>query len=121
MVFDGEHSSAERQEVDADYKATGVLDDDARKELEAIPIVQRGLDLYGLAWVEIDTAEADDVIATLISRARRHSRPAWIFSLSRDYYQPLDKHVRVLNTATHPGKRHIGPDDVAARYDVWQL
>lgn len=118
VVFDGEHGSAERQDSDADYKANRALDDGARKALEAIPVVQRGLDLYGIAWIEIDSAEADDVIATLISRARRHSQPAWIFSTDRDYYQLLDDHVRVLNTAMHPGKRHVGPDEVVARYDV---
>lgn len=116
VVFDGEHGSVERQDSDADYKANRELDDGARKALEAIPVVQRGLDLYGIPWIEIETAEADDVIATLITHTR--DRPAWIFSTDRDYYQLLDEQVRVLNTAMHPGKRHIGPDEVAARYSV---
>lgn len=122
VVFDGEHGAADRQDADAAYKANRALDDGARKALEAIPAVQRGLDLHGLAWIEIDTAEADDVIATLISRTRSADQPArrpvWIMSTDRDYYQLLDAHVRVLNTAMHPGKRRIGPDEVAARYDV---
>lgn len=103
VVFDGEHGSAERQDSDADYKAQRVLDDGARKALEAIPDVQRGLDLYGLSWIEIETAEADDVIATLITHlhTRDPHRLGWIFSTDRDYYQLLDEQVRVLNTAMH--------------------
>lgn len=121
VVFDGEHGAAERQHADADYKATRVLDDGARKALEAIPVVQRGLDLYGITWIEIDTAEADDVIATLTAHTRRGhpQRHSWIFSTDRDYYQLLDHQVRVLNTAMHPGKRHIGPAEVEARYAVY--
>ncbi|MEV4648318.1 5'-3' exonuclease H3TH domain-containing protein [Saccharopolyspora sp. NPDC049357] len=92
------------------------LDDGARQALQAIPVVQRGLNLCGIPWVEVETAEADDVIATLIKHAR--DRSAWIFSTDRDYYQLLDEQVRVLNTAMHPGKRHIGPKDVAGRYGV---
>lgn len=126
VVFDGEHGAGHRQDADANYKANRVLDDGGRKALEAIPAVQRGLDLYGLGWVEIDTAEADDVIATLVSHARQQDQPAprpvprpvWILSTDRDYYQLVDEQVRVLNTAMHPGKRHIDPGEVAARYNV---
>lgn len=39
-------------------------------------------------------------------------------STDRDYYQLIVEHVHVLNTAMHPGKRHIGPAEVAARYTV---
>lgn len=119
VVFDGEHGAAERQDADEQYKANRELDDGARTALEAIPQVQRGLDLYGLPWIEIDRAEADDVIATLVHHTRPHRRNTWIFSTDRDYYQLLDSNVRVLNTAMHPGKRHVGPDEVHARYGVW--
>lgn len=119
VVFDGEHGAAERQGADEQYKANRELDDGARLALEAIPQVQRGLDLFGLSWIEIDHAEADDVIATLVHHTRPHKRNTWIFSTDRDYYQLLDSNVRVLNTAMHPGKRHLGPDEVHARYQVW--
>lgn len=120
VVFDGEHGSAERQDADSDYKAKRVLDDNAHKALSAIPDVQRGLDLYDIGWIEIDTAEADDVIATLAAHCATATpqQRTWIFSTDRDYYQLLTDQVRVLNTAMHPGKRHIGPDEVEARYHV---
>lgn len=76
VVFDGEHGAGDRQDADANYKANRVLDDGGRKALKAIPTVQHGLDPYGLAWVEIDTAEADDVIATLVSSTRQEDQPA---------------------------------------------
>lgn len=58
------------------------------------------------------------MIATLVQRARARHRATWIMSTDRDYYQLLSSHVRVLNTAMHPGKRHLGPDEVHARYGV---
>lgn len=120
VVFDGEHGADERQDSDADYKANRVLDEDALKPIRAIPDVQRGLDAYGITWIEIDTAEADDVIATLV-RAPGHEhpdRPMWIMSGDRDFYQLVTDHVRVLNTTMHRGKRHIGPAEVHDRYGV---
>jgi 5'-3' exonuclease len=120
VVFDGEHGAGERQNADADYKANRVLDEAALKPIRAIPDVQRGLDAYGISWIEIDTAEADDVIATLVhTTSREHpDREVWIMSGDRDFYQLVTDQVRVLNTVMHPGKRHIGPAEVHARYGV---
>lgn len=50
------------------------------------------------------------------SGRRRFGRPRLIMSADRDFYQLLADDVQVLNTAMHPGKRHIGPAQVVARY-----
>lgn len=120
VVFDGEHGAAERQGADSSYKANRVLDEAALKPLRALPSVQQGLTAYSIAWIEIDTAEADDVIATLVTTVRRDDpqREMWIMSGDRDYYQLLDGHVRVLNTGMKRGNRHIGPTEVFDRYGV---
>lgn len=120
VVFDGQHGAAERQGTDAGYKANRVLDENALKPIRAIPQVQEALTAYGLGWIEIDTAEADDVIATLVAGSTREqpTRQVWIMSGDRDFYQLLTEQVRALNTAMHPGKRHIGPAEVDARYCV---
>lgn len=120
VVFDGEHGSDQRKQTDADYKANRIIDDNALKPLRAIPHVQHALTAYGMEWIEIDTAEADDVIATLVTHTTQRwpDRRVWIMSGDRDYYQLITDRILVLNTAMHPGKRHIGPTDVIDRYGV---
>ncbi|MFE6611508.1 5'-3' exonuclease H3TH domain-containing protein [Amycolatopsis sp. NPDC057786] len=120
VVFDGEHGTADRKDSDADYKANRVIDEAALKPLRAIPHVQRALTGYGIHWIEIDTAEADDVIATLVAttREREPGRRVWIMSGDRDFYQLVDEHVRALNTVMKRGRRHIGPAEVTERYNV---
>jgi DNA polymerase-1 len=120
VVFDGEHGTAERKDSDADYKANRVLDDGAYKALRAIPHVQQALTDYGIGWIEIDTAEADDVIATLVAttREREPERQVWIMSGDRDFYQLVNEQVRALNTVMKRGRRHIGPAEVLDRYGV---
>lgn len=120
VVFDGEHGAAERKDSDADYKANRVLDEAALKPLRAIPHVQRALTDYGIAWIEIDTAEADDVIATLVTTTRNQApeRHVRIMSGDRDFYQLLDDRVHALNTVMKRGRRHIGPAEVVNRYGV---
>ncbi|MBP2474824.1 DNA polymerase-1 [Crossiella equi] len=120
VVFDGEHGAAERKDSDADYKANRVLDEAALKPLRAIPHVQRALTDYGIAWIEIDTAEADDVIATLVTVTRNQApeRQVRIMSGDRDFYQLVDDRVHALNTVMKRGRRHIGPAEVVERYGV---
>lgn len=120
VVFDGEHGATHRKNSDGEYKANRVLDESARKPLRAIPHVQQALTDYGISWIEIDTAEADDVIATLvaITRAGAPERGVWIMSGDRDFYQLLDNRVRALNTVMKRGRRHTGPDEVLERYGV---
>jgi len=55
-----------------------------------LPDVKAGLDLFGIAWTEIDDAEADDVIAT----------------------------VRVLSPGRRPGQRLLGPAHVHDRFGI---
>ncbi|MBO2453377.1 flap endonuclease [Actinomadura barringtoniae] len=117
VVFDGRNGSAARRAADPDYKANRPDDEEARRPLLALPDVKQGLELYGLDWIEIDDAEADDVIATLVHAAAGRDR--LIMSMDKDFYQFLDlPGVRVLNTARRPGERVIGPEQVRARHGV---
>lgn len=78
--------------------------------------------MYGITWIEIDDAEAVDVIATLAAACP--GRDVLIASTDQDYYQLLREGrpdhgaVRVLNTAMRPGRRLIGPAEVTARYGI---
>jgi DNA polymerase I len=122
VVFDGQDGSAQRKETDAGYKANRAADDEALKPIRALPSVKAGLDLFGIAWVEISAAEADDVIATLAGSCPQ--RDVLIASADQDYYQllrdagPGRGSVRVLNTARRAGSRLAGPAEVRARHGV---
>jgi len=102
VVFDGEHGSDTRRDTDAAYKAT--RDADAgRKPLEGLSDITRGLDRYGISWIELDHHEADDVIATLASAAGS-DRTVLIMSVDQDFYQLLADddtagRVQVLNSS----------------------
>lgn len=117
VVFDGQEGSAARKETDDRYKANRPTDEAALKPILALPEVKRGLDAYGISWIEIEDAEADDVIATLVHATPGRDR--LIMSMDKDFYQLLDiPGVRVLNTAMRPGNRLIGPDQVRERHHV---
>jgi DNA polymerase-1 len=117
VAFDGEHGGAARRAADGDYKAQRPTDAAALAPLAHLPGVQAGLDHCGIAWVEIDDAEADDVIATLVQAAGL-DRTILVMSNDRDFYQLVGGRVCVLNTAMRPGARRIGAAEVAGRYRV---
>lgn len=117
VVFDGEHGSAERAATDQEYKANREATPEALKPLQFLAPVKEGLDAHGIRWIEVDDAEADDVIATLATRAAA-SRPVLIMSRDMDYYQLLDRHVRVLNRSRKSSQRIITATEVVARFGV---
>jgi 5'-3' exonuclease len=117
VVFDGELGSAARRETDPAYKAHRPSGEAALAPIKALPDVKRGLDALKINWTEIEEAEADDVIATLVSREPA-GRDILIMSADRDMYQLVTDRVLVLNTAMRPGRRLIGPKEIEARYGV---
>lgn len=117
VVFDGETGSAARREADPAYKAHRPSGPDALAPIKALPDVKRGLDILGIRWIEVEDAEADDVIATLV-HAEDASRDILIMSADRGMYQLVTDRVRVLNTAMRPGHRLIGSKEMESRYGV---
>lgn len=120
VVFDGENAWAERTAIDPAYKAHRPSDDQAMAPIRSLAAVVKGLDLTGLAHGCIDTAEADDVIATLVRSIRRCQphRNVWIMSADRDFFQLVDRRTRILNTLRRPGQRIIDEADIQARFGV---
>lgn len=117
VVFDGEHGAAARQQTHEGYKASRPVDDQARLPLQFLPDVKHGLDHCDIAWIELDHAEADDVIATVI-HATTAPRPVIIMSRDRDYYQLITDRVVVLNTRFRAGHKLVTPDEVYHRHQV---
>jgi DNA polymerase-1 len=122
VVFDGQGGSAQRKEADAGYKANRPADGEALKPIRALPSAKAGLDLFAVTWVEIDDAEADDVIAALVASCPQ--RGVLIASADQDYYQllrdagPGHGSVQVLNTTRRAGSRLTGPAEVRERHGV---
>ncbi|GLZ09703.1 hypothetical protein Acsp03_71690 [Actinomadura sp. NBRC 104412] len=117
VVFDGEHGSARRRELDPGYKAHRGKDETALAPIKALPHIKQGLDLLTVPWIEIDDAEADDVIAALAC-TWSGDRNAVIMSGDRDMYQLVTDRVLVLNIAKPAGQRLIDAKHIQARYGV---
>ncbi|MGH3564479.1 MAG: 5'-3' exonuclease [Pseudonocardia sp.] len=117
VVFDGEYGAAGRQQTHDGYKASRPTDDQALLPLQFLPDVKRGLDHCGIAWIELEYAEADDVIATL-ARATPEPRQVIILSRDRDYYQLVTDRVEILNTRFRAGRKLVTPAEVYARHQV---
>ncbi|MFJ1707143.1 5'-3' exonuclease H3TH domain-containing protein [Kitasatospora sp. NPDC088346] len=117
VVFDGEHGTAERVAADEEYKANREATPEALKPLQFLAPVKQGLDLHGIRWIELDDAEADDVIATLAVQSAP-TRPVRIMSRDADYYQLLTDHVKIINRSRKATRRLITADEVVERYGV---
>jgi len=117
VVFDGQYGGRDRKEIDPTYKAQRPTDEAALAPIRFLPDVKRGLHARGIAWIEIDHAEADDVIAALV-HTTSEPRRVLLMSRDRDYYQLVTDRVHVLNTRMRSGHRHITPDAVYARHQV---
>ncbi|GAB2883186.1 hypothetical protein GCM10027074_59630 [Streptomyces deserti] len=106
VVLDGEHGSAERKGAHADYKANSENTPAAREPLQFLAPMKEALDAYGITWAEIDDAEADDIVGTLVHRYT--DRAIRIMSADQDYYQLLvGKRVRIINRSRKASKRII--------------
>lgn len=117
VVFDGQYGGAARQAIDAGYKAQRPTDEAALAPIQFLPDIKQGLNNCGIAWIELEHAEADDVIATLVA-ATPPPRPVLVMSRDRDYYQLINDRVRVLNTKMRAGNRLIDAAAVQARFGV---
>lgn len=120
VVFDGENAWSSRAVLDPLYKAHRPTSEAAMAPIRSLADVVRGLDVLTLHQICVDTAEADDLIASLAATCP--GREVWIMSNDRDFYQLLDQRTRILNTARRPGARVIDAEAVLARFgvDAWQ-
>ena len=106
-----------RRSVFADYKHRPSDNDGVLEPVTYLADTKRGFDRHGIAWVEIDDREADDVIASL-TVAQRGDRPVVILSRDRDFYQLVGDGVSVLNNRMRPGCRLVIEATVTETYGV---
>ena len=117
VIFDGQHGADTRRESFDGYKAGRPDDEAASEPLTYLADTMRGLNHHGIAWVELDNQEADDLIASLAASQRSH-RPVVILSRDRDFYQLVGGGVSVLNSGMRPGRRLITEATVIDAYGV---
>jgi DNA polymerase-1 len=102
-----------RKELYPEYKANREA---APEDLSAqIPSIRKIVASYGLASLECEGEEADDVIATLTNKAAEAGLDVCILSTDRDLMQLVDKGVTLIDTMRD---RHYGPSEVEARFGV---
>jgi DNA polymerase-1 len=97
----------------ADYKAN-------RAEMPAdlvpqIPLVRRLLAVFGIPLLEVAGYEADDVLATLATRAVAAGGGCTIATSDKDARQLLGPQVKLFNLRTNAG---LGPDELHAEWGI---
>jgi DNA polymerase-1 len=74
---------------------------------------------FGFSNIKVDGYEADDVIASLVMRAREQKIPVMVVSGDRDVYQLVENGVRVMTTSRGVTDTKIyDHDGVVQRYGV---
>jgi DNA polymerase-1 len=112
VVFDGPRGSASRRAIYADYKANR----DAQPEdlSRQMPLVRELVDAYRVPVLEVAGCEADDVIATLATRAPAGTHVT-ILSTDKDLMQLVGERIVLLDTMKD---RRYGPTEVEQRFGV---
>lgn len=102
-----------RHELYEEYKATRPgMPDDLAQQIPYIKAIVKGL---GIAALELEGYEADDVIGTLARNASAHQVDCVIVSGDKDFCQLLDDHVSLLDPRS---STRVGPREAEARYGV---
>ncbi len=97
VVWDA--GSSGRKEVYADYKAQRSSRPDLLKE--QWPHLEPLVDAFGYRNLSVKGYEADDVIASIVERARRSEPPIPVMVVTgdRDAYQLVDDGIRIMTTS----------------------
>ncbi len=102
-----------RKQLYPEYKAKR----DATPEplIAQLPHIRQLVQAYGLAAVEYEGEEADDVIATLARKADAAGLDVSIISTDRDFMQLVSERVTLVDTMRD---RDYGPGEVEERFGV---
>ena len=113
MVFDG-GLPASRMALLPEYKAQrSPMPDELR---EQIPVVCEWLTAFGLTHLRMDAQEADDVLATLATRAAAEGAEALVGTSDKDLFQIVNERIRIVPLAGDG--EAMGQDAVEAKTGV---
>ncbi|EPP34889.1 DNA polymerase I [Chlamydia ibidis] len=93
-VFDGPDNKKSRRDIFAEYKSHR---EKVKGMMEQITLVKEYCDLVGLPYLEVDSVEADDVIASLSKQIVDQGYNVCICSTDKDLLQLVSERVTVLN------------------------
>src|SRR5210317_922304 len=99
VVFDAKGKTF-RNEIYKEYKANRPpMPDDLREQLEPLKEICKAI---GFPLIEISGVEADDVIATLVKKAKEKKFKAVVSTLDKDLMQLVeDPNITIMNTMKH--------------------
>jgi DNA polymerase-1 len=96
-AFEG-GGAQKRVAISADYKATrSAMPDDLQPQIE---VIRRVVEAFRVPVLLHDGAEADDVIATVASRATERGIDVMICTKDKDARQLLSEHVKIIDFRT---------------------
>lgn len=119
IVFDSENMNF-RDELDNEYKQNRIRDfsnvEDDKNPFTQLPMIKLALETMGLRYCEIDTFEADDVIASYTFHYQEQLDIS-IFTSDSDFYQVVNHGVHIFN---YRGKNsfYIDEDDVSRKLGI---
>lgn len=83
-----------------------------------IPWIIRGLHVWGLACIEHETAEADDVIASALARFSTHRDRSIVVSRDKDFHQLVSSEVSQWDSARGAEKGWTTPETLKERFGI---
>jgi DNA polymerase-1 len=114
-VFDPKGTTF-RHQIYPEYKATRQK---TPEDLHAqVPLVEEILRALGLPVLRTEGYEADDLIATLATRAREEDRECWIVSGDKDLLQLVGGSVKALRPDSSFAYSPYGSEEVRAEWGV---
>nr|WP_312606950.1 DNA polymerase I [Kocuria rhizophila] len=116
VSFDLEGPTLRSQEY-GEYK--GGRDETPEEFHGQVPNIQRVLEALGVPIVTMEGHEADDVLATLASRAAAEDFEVLVFSGDRDAFQMITDHVTVVYPGRTPSD--LRRMDAAAVYEKYKV
>jgi DNA polymerase-1 len=95
VIFDAGGSSS-RSQLYAEYKANRVEPPDDLKP--QFGLVRKVVETFGIPMIEAGGVEADDIIATLVGKAKEHGQRVVVVSSDKDLMQLVDEQVVLHDT-----------------------
>jgi len=107
-----------RHEMDADYKANRPPQPE---ELSiGIPLIKQMVELFGIVNLEKDGYEADDIIGTLASRAKKEDVDVYLVTPDKDFMQLVQDHITMVKPDNQNGGfQLIDPEGVRDYFGVY--
>lgn len=119
IVFDADAPTT-RSRIDPRYRAMRqqLPAESADNPFRHLPWIKRSLQVWGMPYVEDESAEADDVISALVDRDGTARHHAIVISRDKDFHQLVDAHVSQWDSARGREKGWITPEAILERYRI---